>query len=156
LIFIHMALMQGSGEKLSKRIGLAWDLKKNGTKWGVSRARRRPDARRHVVLALAEDKDVDGILRHLVAEAAMMVLTAWEGPRASDPQQLADSARRHAADSGEAIDIHVERDSIAAIRLAASGLREEDIVLVLGSHMLAGSVLRLAGETDGPDLFRRE
>jgi hypothetical protein len=35
LIFIHMALMQGSGEDLSKRIGLAWDLKKDGTQWGV-------------------------------------------------------------------------------------------------------------------------
>jgi len=35
LIFIHMALMQGSGEDLAKRIGLAWDLKKDGTKWGV-------------------------------------------------------------------------------------------------------------------------
>lgn len=35
LIFIHMALMQGSGEELSKRIGLAWDLRKDGTKWGV-------------------------------------------------------------------------------------------------------------------------
>jgi type 1 glutamine amidotransferase len=30
-----MALMQGSGEELSKRIGLAWDLRKDGTKWGV-------------------------------------------------------------------------------------------------------------------------
>ncbi len=35
LIFIHMALMQGSGEDLSKRIGLAWDRKKDGTKWGL-------------------------------------------------------------------------------------------------------------------------
>ena len=35
LIVIHMALMQGSGEELSKRIGLAWDLKPNGTKWGL-------------------------------------------------------------------------------------------------------------------------
>ena len=35
LVFIHMALMQGSGEELSKRIGLAWHLKRDGTKWGV-------------------------------------------------------------------------------------------------------------------------
>jgi hypothetical protein len=35
LIFVHMALMQGSGKELSKRIGLAWDLKPDGTKWGV-------------------------------------------------------------------------------------------------------------------------
>ena len=35
LIVIHMALMQGSGEEWSKRIGLAWDLKQDGTKWGV-------------------------------------------------------------------------------------------------------------------------
>jgi len=35
LIFIHMALMQGSGEELSKRIGLAWDTRENGTNWGV-------------------------------------------------------------------------------------------------------------------------
>jgi type 1 glutamine amidotransferase len=30
-----MALMQGSGEEWSKRIGMAWDLKRDGTKWGV-------------------------------------------------------------------------------------------------------------------------
>jgi hypothetical protein len=35
LIFIHMALMQGPGEQLSKRIGMAWDLKRDGTAWGV-------------------------------------------------------------------------------------------------------------------------
>jgi type 1 glutamine amidotransferase len=35
LIVIHMALMQGSGEEWSKRIGMAWDLKRDGTKWGV-------------------------------------------------------------------------------------------------------------------------
>jgi type 1 glutamine amidotransferase len=35
LIVIHMALMQGSGEEWSKRIGLAWDLKRDGTKWVV-------------------------------------------------------------------------------------------------------------------------
>ena len=35
LIFIHMALMQGSGEPLSKRIGMAWDHRKGATKWGV-------------------------------------------------------------------------------------------------------------------------
>jgi len=35
LIFIHMALMEGSGEELSKRIGLAWDVRNGATKWGV-------------------------------------------------------------------------------------------------------------------------
>ena len=35
LIFIHMALMQGSGEALAKRIGLAWDHRQGATKWGV-------------------------------------------------------------------------------------------------------------------------
>ena len=35
LIVIHMALMQGSGEDLSKCIGLAWDKRKGATKWGV-------------------------------------------------------------------------------------------------------------------------
>jgi len=30
-----MALMQGSGEELSQRIEMAWDLKRDGTKWGV-------------------------------------------------------------------------------------------------------------------------
>jgi hypothetical protein len=35
LIVIHMALMQGSGEAWSQRIGLAWDLQQDGTKWGV-------------------------------------------------------------------------------------------------------------------------
>ncbi|MHC4405580.1 MAG: ThuA domain-containing protein, partial [Planctomycetota bacterium] len=35
LIFIHMAVMEGSGEELSKRIGMAWDLRNGATKWGV-------------------------------------------------------------------------------------------------------------------------
>ena len=35
LIVIHMALMQGSGEQLSKCIGLAWDHRQGATKWGV-------------------------------------------------------------------------------------------------------------------------
>ncbi|MHC4316475.1 MAG: hypothetical protein ACYSW3_28870, partial [Planctomycetota bacterium] len=35
LIFIHMALMQGSGQELSKCIGLAWDHRNGATKWGV-------------------------------------------------------------------------------------------------------------------------
>jgi len=35
LVFIHMAVMQGSGAELSKRIGLAWDLRRDGTRWGV-------------------------------------------------------------------------------------------------------------------------
>ena len=35
LIFIHMALMEGPGEALSKRIGLAWDHRDGATKWGV-------------------------------------------------------------------------------------------------------------------------
>ena len=35
LVFIHMAVMQGSGAELSKRIGMAWDLKRDGTRWGI-------------------------------------------------------------------------------------------------------------------------
>jgi type 1 glutamine amidotransferase len=35
LIFIHMALMEGSGRELSKRIGMAWDPRNGATKWGV-------------------------------------------------------------------------------------------------------------------------
>ncbi len=35
LIVIHMALMQGAGDEWSKRIGLAWDRRKDGTAWGV-------------------------------------------------------------------------------------------------------------------------
>lgn len=35
LIFVHMALSQGSGEELSKRIGLACDYVSGTTKWGV-------------------------------------------------------------------------------------------------------------------------
>ena len=35
LVFIHMAVMQGSGAELSKRIGLAWDRRRDGTRWGV-------------------------------------------------------------------------------------------------------------------------
>ncbi len=35
LIFIHMALMEGSGEALSKRIGMAWDHRNGATKWGI-------------------------------------------------------------------------------------------------------------------------
>jgi hypothetical protein len=30
-----MALMQGSGDEWSKRIGMAWDRRRDGTKWGI-------------------------------------------------------------------------------------------------------------------------
>jgi len=30
-----MALMEGSGEELSKRIGMAWDTRNGATKWGI-------------------------------------------------------------------------------------------------------------------------
>jgi len=35
LIFIHMALMQGSGRELARCIGKAWDHRNGATKWGV-------------------------------------------------------------------------------------------------------------------------
>ncbi|MBL7133095.1 MAG: ThuA domain-containing protein [Phycisphaerae bacterium] len=35
LIFIHLSVMQGSGQELAKRIGLAWDHRKGATKWGM-------------------------------------------------------------------------------------------------------------------------
>jgi len=35
LIFIHMALMEGSGQELAKRIGMAWDTRNGATKWGL-------------------------------------------------------------------------------------------------------------------------
>ncbi len=35
LVFIHLAVMQGSGEQLARRIGLAWDHRNGATKWSV-------------------------------------------------------------------------------------------------------------------------
>jgi len=35
LVFIHLSVMHGSGEELSKRIGMAWDHRNGATKWGV-------------------------------------------------------------------------------------------------------------------------
>ncbi len=118
--------------------------------------RRRPDSRLHVVLAVAEDKDVDGILREVVEKASMIVVTAWEGSRASEPKRLSERAGRIVGESGGSPHIVVEHDPVRALSLAADILGEEDVVLVIGSHMLVGTVLGAVRNADGMDLFRRE
>jgi dihydrofolate synthase/folylpolyglutamate synthase len=117
---------------------------------------RRPGSRLNVVLAVATDKEIDDILRCVLKSASVVVLTAWEGPRASDPHQLADAAGRIAGDSGEPPRIKVEQDPLMALTCAARSLGEEDVVLVIGSHMLVGAILSTVREAGGMDPIWRE
>jgi dihydrofolate synthase / folylpolyglutamate synthase len=105
------------------------------------------------ILAVSEDKDVDGILGELEPVAAELVVTRNSSDRSMDPGKLADLAVavfgpdrvRVAARLDEAIEIAVGRaDEAAADGLGSSG------VLVTGSVVTAGNARALLGG-DFPD-----
>ncbi len=104
------------------------------------------------ILAVSEDKDVDGILGELEPVAAELVVTRNSSDRSMDPGKLADLAVavfgpdrvRVAARLGEAIEIAVGRaDEAAADGLGSSG------VLVTGSVVTAGNARALLGGSHG-------
>jgi dihydrofolate synthase/folylpolyglutamate synthase len=113
-------------------------------------AERSGDSPIHIVVALAEDKDIEGVLEHIVPLAEAIIATTWSGPRAASAQRVADAARRISSRLGVSPDVSTAPDPTSAVAAATSDLNGDGIVLVIGSHMLVGALLTLLEEPDGP------
>ena len=99
-----------------------------------------PFKRLILVLGLARDKDIDGILREIVPLADELILTSSGYPRAAEPGLLGEKVMglfgRRALVVGE-----VARVMEEAKRLARPG----DCICVTGSFYLAGRVMEVMG-----------
>lgn len=99
-----------------------------------------PFKRLILVLGLARDKDIDGILREIVPLADELILTSSGYPRAAEPEHLGKKVmnlfgRRSliVVEAGEALE--------EAKKLA----QPEDCICVTGSFYLAGRVMEVMG-----------
>jgi len=92
-----------------------------------------PGRRPHLVFALAEDKDLDGIAGALAPAVARAFCTRVDTKRGRDAQALA----AHAAWEGRAEAVPDAADALARARAAAG---PKGLVLVTGSFYLAGAL----------------
>jgi dihydrofolate synthase/folylpolyglutamate synthase len=98
------------------------------------------------VVAVAEDKDVDGLLEELEPVLSDIVVTVNSSPRAMAADQLAELARDYFGEDrvqvagrlDEAIDLAVTLADAADADAAAGGLPGSSAVLVTGSVVTAG------------------
>jgi len=85
-----------------------------------------------LVLAILNDKDVEGILRILVPLASFTILTQNQNPRCASPGSL--GAHLKLLDA----DFVVEEDLVSAIKLALDCARSRDLVCITGSLYTVG------------------
>lgn len=88
----------------------------------------------NVVLAVAQDKDLEGMLEVLAPETTHLWATQFPGPRAVAADELSRAAR------GRIERVTVEPDPGRAMEAARSQARAEDLVLVTGSLYLASEI----------------
>ena len=85
-----------------------------------------------LVLAVLDDKDIDGIVGELVPLADRCVVTSVQSPRAMDKDKLAAAVSKYCRNVTTA-------DSVAsAIKIAAEGMGKKDMILVTGSLYTVG------------------
>jgi len=94
-----------------------------------------PCRRRIFVFGIAEDKDVDGVLRTLAPMMDEAVFTKANNPRASDPAALAEKMAGIAR-----IPTSAAPDIAAALERARQSATPNDLICVTGSFYLAGEV----------------
>lgn len=102
---------------------------------------RAAGRKKTLVTALADDKDVRGFLRPLIGSSSAVVATTWAGQRARAPEEIADQARQLADELGLETEVLSAPDPLSAVGEAVPRSGPGGLVLVMGSHMLVGSVL---------------
>ena len=104
-----------------------------------------PGRRLVLVVSIVGDKDADAMLAALAPVAAAVVATRSDNPRALAPEGLAETARRHVADTVACDDPAAALDE--ARRRAGPG----GLVVVCGSMFLVGMLrARVLGEPVDP------
>jgi len=103
---------------------------------------RAATARRILVFAASQDKDAAAMLRPLLAEFDVVILTRFENnPRAAEPRRLLHTAQRIAAgDDGISCRLITQESSAAAWDVARSMAAAEDLICVAGSFFLASEL----------------
>ena len=92
-----------------------------------------------LVLAVLDDKDIDGIVGELAPLADRCVITAVRSPRAMDIDKLAAAVGRYCRNVTSA-------ESVAsAIKIAADGAGKKDMILVTGSLYTVGEAKEALG-----------
>jgi dihydrofolate synthase/folylpolyglutamate synthase len=114
-----------------------------------------PRRRTRLVLSISADKDVDAILAALLPCADEVRVTRAEATRSLDPAAVAALVRRAAPD----LAVDVVPNPHLALRSAATGLEQSDLLCVAGSVYLAGiarSVLSEGNRVERVQVSRRE
>lgn len=106
----------------------------NGLQLAIDQFTEIASARRHIVLGVVRDKDLDALLPLLPTEAAYH-LARPDVPRGLDAHELADALERHGL-------VHTVYSSVGdALRAARSAAGRAGTVLVTGSIFVVGEAL---------------
>lgn len=105
---------------------------------------RKPRLRR-LIVSISRDKDIPGILRHLLPEFDEVIFTRYQlNPRAASPPDLLESAREITGRTGEAgkddPQWQIAETPAAAWELAIRGLDPNDWLCVCGSAFLVPEI----------------
>ncbi len=114
---------------------------------------RRLRPHRRLVMAIARDKDVAGVLDCLLPGTEEVIATTWGGPRALEPEELARCALQRARSAGRELSVATAPDPVTAVARAGQGLREDGLIVALGSHMLVGPLLAALRRPDARSLL---
>ena len=114
---------------------------------------RSPGRHRRLVVALAADKDLEGFLKPLLPLFEKAIATSLKESRSRTPEEIVQTARRVAEELNLQVEITAVYDPVAAVADATCGLAGDGLVVAAGSHMLAGPLLKVVKEDQGPGLL---
>ena len=89
-----------------------------------------------LVFGVSQDKDVKGILRELLPQAAEVVLTKTQNPRAMEPRIIKSFIKAN----GRVVSLSGNPQQ--ALKVARQSAGPKDLILVCGSLYLLGEVLK--------------
>lgn len=101
-----------------------------------------------IVLGLARDKDLHGILAELAALDADLVATASHNPRAVEPHVIANAA------SALGIQVRTAESTLQALDMARVPAREDGTVCVTGSLYVVAEAREALGLAETPEFER--
>jgi len=91
-----------------------------------------------VIFGCCQDKDIDGMLKHIQLGADKIVFTSVKSPRSADPAEL---GRRFSEISGRMV--QVAPDLRGALEIAQKVITREDLICITGSFYLVSEAKRL-------------
>jgi dihydrofolate synthase / folylpolyglutamate synthase len=112
---------------------------------------RYPDVRRTLVLGIARDKDIAGMLRELLPVAERVIATASHSPRAATPDEIVATAREIDA----AVALETSASVAEALARVESTPHAQDVTLVTGSLYAVAEAREALGLASAP-AFERE